>query len=144
MQQTLKKYLSKIKKIDTKTRLILVVAFVTTLVFYWQEVRPVIARSSCYEQAIKKARDIVKEQDSEPYLYDREHWRTYETYENHCGIFDIGCNNGPAQFTFEDNIKSGIEPSYIQENLDRISKQTNYNEEDYTWYYKVCLQSKGL
>ena len=147
MKKSIKEYFLKVRNIKSKTWLIIAVVFIIIFMFYWQEVRPNLAKRSCYNQAINKAVGVMRAEKSEPYLYDREHWKGYKTYINRCGFFDITCdqnNQGPIQFTFEENLQTGKEPAYIQENLDKIKKEKDFYDDDYNKYYKRCLQSKGL
>lgn len=123
--------------------------------FYWVSARPVLAKRSCYKKATEIAIKKQRDDDSAPYLYDRNNWKNYKTFSNNSnlnsnsssssGFFDFSrLNAGTWNPTFEENLKSGTEPSYIQENLDKIAKETTFNQEDYEDYYKLCLQSKGL
>ena len=144
--------LNSIKKYIQNPKLVagLILSLLVIFGFYWSEVRPILAKKSCYNSAAETAIKKKREEKASPYLYDRKNWKNYTTTTG--GLFDIPTNgglfnwgtSGHSKPAFEDNLKTGLEPAYIQENLDRIAKENDFYQDDYNGYYKLCLQSKGL
>lgn len=146
----MKKYLitfsSHIRKISSKIWVILGIIIVIIFMFFWEEIRPVIAKTNCYKDARIQAINLTQKDKSEPFLYDRQNWINYKKYTsgNFWGTGWYSPRVETSEPAFEDNIKTGIEPSYIQEHLDEIKKENDFSDTYYDKFYKRCLQSKGL
>lgn len=126
-------------------KFIILIVLIISGAFYWSEIRPNMDKRYCYNEARKKAIEKSREEKAKPYLYDRENWKNYKTYSSannpNSSFWEPSLNSMP---TFSNNLSTGIEPTYIQENLDRIAKEEEASKDDYDLYYKMCLQSKGL
>jgi hypothetical protein len=143
MNYKLRKYFNKFKTISKNFWLILTGILIITFMFYWQQIRPVIAKKNCYKDSVIKAIKIFREEKLKPFLYDREHWKDYKK-PNTSNSFWAILGSEKTKPAFEENIKTNTEPLYIQENLDQINQKDTFYDEDYLKYYKQCLQSKGL
>jgi hypothetical protein len=144
---------NRIKGFIKKNYKIILIIIGIIFVFYWIQIRPSIIKINCYDEAVKISIEEMRIEKSKPFLYDRDNWKNYKTkdlsyesfLESKGRIFkDLFINNSLSKNTFEENIKNGTEPAYIKENLERISKENDFYDEDYDKYYKRCLEKKGF
>ncbi len=121
------------------------IILLTTLLLsflYLYKIRPILIKKGCYYSATQQAIEKNKQEESAQYLYDRSHWKEYTT--SSCNSYGCVFSSKMAIPAFPNNLKTGVEPSYIQENLNRISKENIFTKENYDTYYKWCLHSKGI